>query len=286
MNGWPSTPSGEGSIVVTDFGVGIHRNGIYTPTEIINKGKMLKPQLGEFVPKAFPLPEEGLSQFVWTRWDRFGHKSAQEMSVRSRLLSLTNYSHTDYYSDYSGLKKPYADAYDMYIPLKHRMFALSRITKRATHHGRRLLDLGCAGGLHLLGLANHGIIPFGLEINPWFFRDIHPLLKDNVMFGDAMMDTYLFSDDSFDIIICSAHGHCAYSELPQLFSEISRMTIKGGVLILDLPQAPITIGPNLSPDFRSYQRLLKNAGFKILQLVQKQAVCMLVEKAKWSGASI
>jgi ribosomal protein L23 len=104
--------------------------------------------------------------------------------------------------------------------------------------------------------------------------------------GDAMMDTYLFADDSFDIVICSAHGTCAYPELPQLFSEIARVTIKGGILLLDLPQAPIDIGPNLMTDFRSYIRMLKNAGFKIQQLVQKQAVCSLVEKKRWEGASL
>jgi SAM-dependent methyltransferase len=197
-----------------------------------------------------------------------------------------NFSQSDYYQNYAGLKKSYLEAYDSYIPLKHRFFALNRLTKRTTFHSKRLLDLGCASGLHLLGLSHYGIIPYGIEINPWFFRDIHPLLKDNVIYGDAMMDTYLFADDSFDIVICSAHGTCAYPELPQLFSEIARVTIKGGILLLDLPQAPIDIGPNLMTDFRSYIRMLKNAGFKIQQLVQKQAVCSLVEKKRWEGASL
>jgi SAM-dependent methyltransferase len=285
MNNWPSVSSGAGSITVTDFGVGIHRDGLYTPTEIMNKGKLLKKELGDFTYKAFPHPEDGLSQFIWTRWDRFGHKASQEMSNRSRLLSNVTYSHKDFYENYSGLGKPYDDCFDQYIPMRHRWFALERAYKKTTFKNKRLLDLGCASGNQMLGFSHRGIIPYGLEINPWFLKDLSPLIKDNVIFGDAMMDTYLFADASFDIVISSVHGFCAYPEMQQLFSEVARMMVLGGVFLLDIPHPPIYIGPNLSVDFRSYTRLLKNCGFKVSQLVHKQIVCILLEKKKWLGAS-
>ena len=100
------------------------------------------------------------------------------------------------------------------------------------------------------------------------------------------MDTYWFKSDSFDAVICSAHGTINWPELPQLLSEVTRILVLGGVLLFDVPMPPMSLGDRQQKDFRIYSRLLRRCGFKVHMISYNQLVCTNVDKSFNVAASI
>jgi SAM-dependent methyltransferase len=188
-------------------------------------------------------------------------------------------------SNYAGTKTGYLDGWQKYTPVAERLKTLFRAFKIRNFERRRLLDLGCAGGRHFFELAMHGFDPYGIECNPYYFESLHPWLENRVFFGDALMDTYWFGPDSFDLVTCSAHGNVRFDELPSLFSEVSRMLVRGGIFLLDVPSKPIDIGSCLQRDYRLYLRTLKQCGFKPTNWSNSQIVSTATTKVS-RGASI
>jgi hypothetical protein len=79
--------------------------------------------------------------------------------------------------------------------------ALSRIFGRLGQNagnGRRLLDVGCAGGAFLVAARNFGFQPVGVEPSRWladFGRRTY-----NVDIRDGILEPGMFPDESFDVI--------------------------------------------------------------------------------------
>lgn len=275
----------DGSLVATPFGFGIHHRGVYTANQVLRAANELKPKFNET--SAYPVPASAeFFDYAWCRWDRLSIKSATEMVSRVRLNSVIRFDALEYSRNYAGLGEPYSFAWQKYITAEQRMIALRKAFKRRYFDRQRLLDLGCASGRHLLQLAAHGFDVFGIDANPAVFPDLHPLLSNRVFYGDALMDTYWFKSDSFDAVICSAHGTINWPELPQLLSEVTRILVLGGVLLFDVPMPPMSLGDRQQKDFRIYSRLLRRCGFKVHMISYNQLVCTNVNKSFNAAASI
>jgi SAM-dependent methyltransferase len=275
----------DGSLVATSFGFGIHQRGVYTANQVFNVAQSLKSKFTER--EQYPVartPE--FFDYAWCHWDKLSLRAASEMVARVRLNSTLHFDPLEYTRNYAGLGEPYLFAWQKYITAEQRLTALRKAFKRKYFDRQRLLDLGCAGGRHLLQLAAAGFDTFGIEANPAYFQDIHPMLTSRVFYGDALMDTYWFKADSFDTVICSAHGTINWPELDQLLSEITRILVLGGVLLFDVPVEPITLGDRQQKDFRIYSRLLKRCGFKVHMISYNQLVCTNISKSFNAAASI
>lgn len=269
-------------IVASEFGFGLHKKGTSTPQQVLRIATELRKSVKET--QAHPSPMGELFQYVWCRWDRLGIKAATELASRTRLMSEYAPLQTEYSHNYAGTNCHYIDGWKKYISTEQRITSMWKALKIRSFERKRLLDLGCAGGRHLLQLAAHGLDVHGLEINPEYFNNLHPMLKDRVHFGDALLDTYWFKPDSFDIVICSAHGTIAFPEVSQLLSEIGRILVMNGVLLLDVPSEPLTIGPTALRDFRIYLRSLKHCGFKPHSWSNQQIVCTLQKKSHFMAS--
>jgi SAM-dependent methyltransferase len=281
MTDWIKQIDGYGELVASSFGVGARLGGTYTTNGILYFGQHSRHKLSQI-----NRPESvfGLNQYVWCRWDRLSEKAASAIVARCRLRSIMPCDSEDV-SAYAGLKNNYLDSWQKYITVNDRLKTLHRVFKIRNFERCRLLDLGCAGARHFFELAMHGFDPYGIECNPYHFDSLHPWLENRVFFGDALMDTYWFGNDSFDLVTCSAHGHIRFDELPSLFSEVSRVLVHGGIFLLDIPSKPINIGPCLQQDYRLYLRTLKIHGFKPTNWSNSQIVSIAVEKTS-RGPSI
>lgn len=279
---WLKQPFQDGEVVATEFGLGAQLGCIYTPNGLLDIGQNLKQEVKQ--QEAYPCVTDGLSQYAWCRWDRLSLRSASELIERCRLKSSSYWSQSDLFN-YSGTELDYLNGWRKYIPTETRLKSIARSLKIKSFERKRLIDLGCAGGRHLLQLASYGIDAFGIENNPCYFSSLHPMLASRVFYGDALLDTYWFNSNSFDMAICSAHGSVNFPELGRLFSELSRILTVGGIMLLDVPPKPINIGPCLVNDYRIYLRILKECGFKPVSWSQGQIVCVAVRSGH-SMASI
>jgi SAM-dependent methyltransferase len=274
----------DGELIATEFGFGIHHRGMYTPTQVYTAAKSLVDSFP--TKRTHPDLTDDFFQYCWCKWDKLSTRAATEMIGRVRLNSDVQFDPIEHSHNYAGTKNAYALAWNSYIPTEHRLTALYKAFKRKHFNNRRLLDLGCAGGRHLLQLAAHGFDTYGIEANPRYFTDLHPMIRERVAYGDALVDTWWSKPDSFDVVICSAHGTINWPELEQLLSEITRILIIGGVLLFDVPMSPLTLGPRQQNDFRIYARLLRRCGFKVHMLSYDQLVCTVTSKAFNMAASI
>ena len=269
-------PFQNGELAYSNFGIGVRLGYVYTQSGIVQEGLEIKKSIQRT--EAHPQVAHGLSQFAWCRWDRLSPKSAFEMVSRCRCASETS-TNIDDLMDYAGTGFTYLQGWRKYITVEDRLRSLSKVFRLKTVEGKRVLDLGCAGGRHLLQLASYGADTYGIECNPAYFGNLHPMLSNRVFYGDALMDTYWFASDSFDIVICSAHGTVNFPELGHIFSEVSRILTIGGILLLDVPSKPINIGPRLVQDHRVYLKTLKRCGLHPKSWSTNQIVCTAVRKS-------
>jgi len=120
--------------------------------------------------------------------------------------------------------------------------------QRVFHHSgvRRILDLGCGDGRHLVYFAQLGYHMYGQDIAPtavelaqvWLARES---LSADLVSGD--MTRILWPDSMFDAVLClQVINHHRIGEIRRTIEEIRRSLRNGGFLFLtvgiDLPLRP------------------------------------------------
>jgi ubiquinone/menaquinone biosynthesis C-methylase UbiE len=107
----------------------------------------------------------------------------------------------------------------------------------------------------------YGLDVYGIEANPEHVHAAPELIRDRVFIGDALVDTYLFNANTFNIVVCSVLGTTAVADAEHLFREVYRVLTPGGLVVLDVSSA-FNTGSNRSTENGTYSRMLHRLGFK------------------------
>ena len=108
------------------------------------------------------------------------------------------------------------------------------VEKFSQHHCRRILDLGCGNGRHVVALTEEGFNTIGLDISSSGLRLTRVWLEEEGLqtsLVSADMRQYLpFTADSFDgILSTQVIHHALLSELRVTIAEIWRILENGGI---------------------------------------------------------
>jgi tellurite methyltransferase len=104
----------------------------------------------------------------------------------------------------------------------------------AQHHCRRILDLGCGNGRHVVALIKEGLNPIGLDISSCGLRlTCEWLEEEGLQAGlvNADMRQFLpFESGSFDgLLSTQVIHHALLSEVRVTIAEIWRVLTNGGI---------------------------------------------------------
>lgn len=106
---------------------------------------------------------------------------------------------------------------------------------------RRILDLGCGSGRHLLPLARAGLSVFGFDNSPHGLllaqRDLRTAQLDaQLQLGD-FLDPLPYRDGAFDAVVSTQVIHHAEMQtIHRVVTEIERVLAPGGLLFLTVPK--------------------------------------------------
>ena len=187
-----------------------------------------------------------------------------------------------YYEDGDVGYKGYMETFSRHHDVFMRLFARRERDLRRRVSGRRLLEVGCAYGLLLDFLAEHGWDVAGVEVSPLSSAYARETLGLDVRTG--ALETAGFPDGSFDVVLLLdvlEHLHRPFDTL----GEISRLLAPGGVLVVQCPwelfhweevmqalltgRRPGTIEPDAVPAHLYFfgpgtlERMLRKGGFRI-----------------------
>jgi len=91
-------------------------------------------------------------------------------------------------------------------------FLLRRFPDRAARDGRRVLDLGCGSGVHMVFLAQEGFSAHGTDISPVGVANTRARLEAAGCAGEVAtggVDAIDYPDNHFDALICIGVLECA-----------------------------------------------------------------------------
>jgi tellurite methyltransferase len=127
--------------------------------------------------------------------------------------------------------------------------------KFAQHSCRRILDLGCGNGRHVIALAKKGFRTTGLDISPNGLRLTGEWLHEEALqAGLVSADTrryFPFEAESFDgLISTQVIHHALLADVRISIAEIRRVLTPGGMAFITMPsgnhkgEAAVEIEPN------------------------------------------
>ncbi|KPQ06134.1 MAG: Methyltransferase domain [Rhodobacteraceae bacterium HLUCCA12] len=95
-------------------------------------------------------------------------------------------------------------------------FLFRRFPDRAARAGRRVLDLGCGSGVHMVFLAQEGFDAHGTDISPVGVANTHARLAEAGLSGAVAVGSVApidYPDGHFDALICIGVLECAGPDL-------------------------------------------------------------------------
>lgn len=108
----------------------------------------------------------------------------------------------------------------------------------AKKHIKKILDVGCGNGRHVMFFAEQGYDVHGFDIsseaievaNAWL---VQKQLKANMSVGNV--DNMFFEDESFDVVISDGVlDHIHFSDAKKVMENIRRICVKGGYVHITL----------------------------------------------------
>jgi SAM-dependent methyltransferase len=109
------------------------------------------------------------------------------------------------------------------------------VTQKFTQNKcRRVLDLGCGNGRHVVALVKHGFEVVGLDISPSGLRLTRKWLEDDALDADLVAadvrQPLPFERDSFEgLISTQVIHHALIGEVRLAIAEIWRVLTRGGI---------------------------------------------------------
>jgi len=101
---------------------------------------------------------------------------------------------------------------------------------------RRVLDIGCGCGRHLVYLAERGFEVYGLDISSVALREAHRNLQHRGLAAELMqgdMDRLPYQTEYMDAALCMyVIYHCRLSKISEVLSEIGRVLRPGGLALI------------------------------------------------------
>jgi SAM-dependent methyltransferase len=242
----------KGSVIVNGFGFGVELSGHYTTADIFETAARNKPaEMLTYHPAVWDW--KLYNSYIWIPWTRLHRSIGESIVNRCKMHTVSNHSN-ETASDYIGSGTPYLDSWMRYITTSDRLAIFSRFSKDLRN--LRILDLGCAGGNNLLGLAAYGMDVYGVESHPELYNQRHYLLRDRIVFGDALECLGTFKAKSFDAVLVSCTGNIWWYDFPDFLISVSNLLVPGGLAVLDtLPHKYVTI-----KDEKLYKVAMKEVG--------------------------
>ena len=160
--------------------------------------------------------------------------------------------------------------------------------------GRRLLDVCCGNGLHLLNFADNRDLAVGVDFSRPFIEHANKLKRDanfsNVEFLHCDAKAMPLADNSFD----AAYSLAALYHIPSVesaISEISRVLRLGGQCVLDMGnlyslntiacRAYSEVAQGCHVPYSNIRRMILNSGFDIVEHRCFQLLPMWARKPIW-----
>lgn len=123
-----------------------------------------------------------------------------------------------------------ADNFPLYLRPPYLYY--HQLITNNTQPGKKQLDLCCGNGIHSFTGIKNGASVIALdyaEQSIAICKKRNDILKLNVDFRTADVQTLLFEENTFDIVTCA--GSLSYLDLEILLHEVHRVLKKGGVFI-------------------------------------------------------
>lgn len=143
----------------------------------------------------------------------------------------------------------YNNAYD-----RRRLDTITSIVTSTSPRSRRILDLGCGGGMFLKVLASQGFNVIGVDISKKLLRRVRlDGTGPELIVADAGV-LLPFRNESFDLVICSE----LIEHIPDnktTVGEINRILVNGGRALVDVPN--LFMYDSLEARFRVVSRLIR-----------------------------
>jgi SAM-dependent methyltransferase len=106
--------------------------------------------------------------------------------------------------------------------------------------GRRVLDVGCGIGRHVIYFAENGFETFGFDLSKSALDRARALLSERNLKADLtmqdMFELFPYASNFFDGVISTrALGHGYRSDIERSLAEIDRVLVNKGLVFLQLP---------------------------------------------------
>ena len=108
------------------------------------------------------------------------------------------------------------------------------------HHVKRVLDLGCGTGRHLIHLSKLGFEVYGFDVSPMALSLAREWLTEEGLAADiiehTMEDPFPYADDFFDAVISTqVIHHNLIADIMITVNEIERVLRSMGVIFVTFP---------------------------------------------------
>ncbi len=108
------------------------------------------------------------------------------------------------------------------------------------YHVKRVLDVGCGSGRHLVYLSKEGFETYGFDVSQVAISLAHEWLQEEGLHAKIikhqMEESFPFEDSFFDAVIATqVIHHNRMREILLTVSEIERVLRSGGVLFVSFP---------------------------------------------------
>ncbi len=137
------------------------------------------------------------------------------------------------YDDYKFSARLYELVHDWGIPTETEVAFLAKYLPRP---GVCVLDLGCGGGRHALGLAAMGYMVTGIDIGPYPIELGRRLALEKKIPAEFRCENFLSinyrNEFNLAFLICGQMGHCSPLEHRIVFAHAYRALKDGGVFIV------------------------------------------------------
>lgn len=258
----------RGSLVVNGFGFGVHLGGFYTVAEIFQTAIKYKPENPESNHPAVS-DWNTYNNFTWVPWSRLNPNTGEHIARRCKMVTYSGMS-DEVFTDYVGTGDSVKHAWMRYIPTSERIGALTRFG--IDLNGVRVLDLGCGCGNNLLSMAAYGMDVYGMDAHPEMYNQRHDLLRDRILFGDALSSLHVFKNNSFDVVIVSMLGSVWWNDVIQFLSSVGEKLHTGGIMMLDtMPHKHVALKAK-----SMYKNVLPESGVRPRLVTENMIVGMKV----------